>query len=120
MSSIERRVLESIPLLEALGNAKTLRNDNSSRFGKYITLQFGRSTASSPGGPRLLGAQTHTYLLEKVRVVKQQEGERNFHIFYQILAGAAGGCFSENGIELDGLLGAPLGSTVKPGLVTTF
>lgn len=72
MSKVERQVLDSIPVLEALGNAKTLRNENSSRFGKYIELQF-----CPPDGkaPRLVGAHTHTYLLEKVRVVQQQEGE---------------------------------------------
>ena len=71
MSVVERQVLDSIPVLEALGNAKTLRNENSSRFGKYIELQF-----CPPDGvaPRLVGAHTHTYLLEKVRVVQQQEG----------------------------------------------
>ena len=72
MSTVERQVLDSIPVLEALGNAKTLRNENSSRFGKYIELQF-----CPPEGvaPRLVGAHTHTYLLEKVRVVHQQQGE---------------------------------------------
>ncbi|CAE8610538.1 unnamed protein product, partial [Polarella glacialis] len=74
MSVIERRVLESVPLLEALGNAKTLRNDNSSRFGKYTELQF-------RGGSALRGA--NCYLLEKVRVIGVQPGERSFHIFYQ-------------------------------------
>lgn len=88
MSSCERRVLESIPLLEALGNAKTLRNDNSSRFGKYTELQFGRC-GKSECGPRLLGAKTHCYLLEKVRVVGSAMGERSFHIFYQMLAAAS-------------------------------
>ncbi|CAJ1444780.1 unnamed protein product [Effrenium voratum] len=84
MSTVERQVLDSIPVLEALGNAKTLRNENSSRFGKYIELQF-KAAASAP---RLVGAHTHTYLLEKVRVVHQQERERSFHIFYQLLAAA--------------------------------
>ena len=72
MSKVERQVLDSIPVLEALGNAKTLRNENSSRFGKYIELQF---CPPETGSPRLVGAHTHTYLLEKVRVVQQQEGE---------------------------------------------
>jgi len=89
MSAVERNVLHSIPLLEAFGNAKTPRNDNSSRFGKYIELQFGRAD-SGGGGPRLVGAQTHTYLLEKVRAIGVQKGERSFHIFYQVLAAAAG------------------------------
>lgn len=91
MSAVERQVLDSIPLMEALGNAKTLRNDNSSRFGKYIELQFRREVQQNGRGnmPRLVGAYTHTYLLEKVRVTTQQEGERSFHIFYQLLAAAA-------------------------------
>ncbi|CAK9000645.1 Myosin-6 (AtMYA2) [Durusdinium trenchii] len=93
MSVVERQVLDSIPVLEALGNAKTLRNENSSRFGKYIELQF-----CPPEGlaPRLIGAHTHTYLLEKVRVVHQQQGERSFHIFYQLLAAAK---TSSNSVE---------------------
>lgn len=90
MSKVERQVLDSIPVLEALGNAKTLRNENSSRFGKYIELQF---CPPETGAPRLVGAHTHTYLLEKVRVVQQQEGERSFHIFYQMMAAlSAGSC----------------------------
>merc|ERR1719420_932734 len=86
MSRIEQQVLESNPLLEAFGNARTLRNENSSRFGKYIELQFGSDFKGAP--PRLVGARIRTYLLEKVRVTDQQEGERAFHIFYQALAGA--------------------------------
>eukprot|EP00434_Breviolum_minutum_P032050 symbB.v1.2.028343.t1/scaffold2997.1/size65663/7 len=96
MSVVERQVLDSIPVLEALGNAKTLRNENSSRFGKYIELQF-----CPPDGvaPRLVGAHTHTYLLEKVRVVQQQEGERSFHIFYQMMAAlSSGSCEILSGI----------------------
>ncbi|GBG32956.1 Myosin-6 [Hondaea fermentalgiana] len=80
-SSVSQRVLEANPLMEAFGNAKTLRNDNSSRFGKLIELDFDRQSA------RLMGAAIDVYLLEKARVVHQQEGERNYHIFYEMNAG---------------------------------
>ncbi|EDL44354.1 myosin PfM-C, putative [Plasmodium vivax] len=90
-SLIECQILESNPLLEAFGNARTLRNDNSSRFGKYIELQF--SLDRKGGGQyytrgKLCGAKIRTYLLEKVRVCYQQEGERNYHIFYQLCRAA--------------------------------
>lgn len=92
LSLVERQVLGSNPLLEAFGNAQTLRNDNSSRFGKYIELQFAKPTqlGDDVPTPRMVGARIHTYLLEKVRVIRQQEGERGFHIFYQALSGANG------------------------------
>jgi len=80
--SIMDRVLQSNPILEAFGNAKTLRNDNSSRFGKFIELHFSKRG-------HLIGAVIRTYLLEQVRLVKQQAGERCFHVFYQIMAGSA-------------------------------
>lgn len=76
---IENRVLASNPIMEAIGNASTVRNDNSSRFGKYIQIFFDRH------GRKILGANMRTYLLEKSRVTKLQTGERNFHIFYQLL-----------------------------------
>lgn len=76
---IENRVLASNPIMEAIGNASTVRNDNSSRFGKYIKIFFERQSR------KILGANMQTYLLEKSRVTKQQDGERNFHIFYQLL-----------------------------------
>lgn len=78
--SVADRVLSSNPLLEALGNACTLRNDNSSRFGKFLEVQI-----DSFGG--MSGARIHVYLLEKSRVTAVAEGERSFHVFYQLLAG---------------------------------
>ncbi|XP_053703994.1 unconventional myosin-XIX [Synchiropus splendidus] len=78
---IERRVLDSNPIMEAFGNACTLRNNNSSRFGKYIQLQLDRCQL-------LVGASVQTYLLEKTRVAHQPGNERNFHIFYQMMKGA--------------------------------
>jgi myosin-5 len=80
-SRVEQQVLDSNPILESFGNARTIRNDNSSRFGKYIDIRF-----SSTG--RLTGARIDTYLLEKVRLIRQTEGERNFHVFYQLLEAA--------------------------------
>ncbi|CAJ1332307.1 unnamed protein product [Effrenium voratum] len=93
MSRVERQVLGSNPLLEAFGNAQTLRNDNSSRFGKYIELHFARPAqlGDDVPNPKLSGARIRTYLLEKVRVIRQSEGERSFHVFYQALAAAANG-----------------------------
>ena len=75
-NNIEVKVLKSNPFLEAFGNAKTLRNNNSSRFGKFLKIQY------LQGG--IVGATMEHYLLEKARVVKPLEGERNFHIFYQL------------------------------------
>lgn len=92
-SNVVKRVLDSNPLLEAFGNAKTARNDNSSRFGKYIQLQFDVEdpTTAAFGGKKipscvLAGSTCETYLLEKSRVVGHEESERGFHIFYQLLA----------------------------------
>ncbi|XP_054564952.1 unconventional myosin-XIX [Eptesicus fuscus] len=79
---IEQRILNSNPVMEAFGNACTLRNNNSSRFGKFIQLQMNRAH-------QMTGAAVQTYLLEKTRVACQASSERNFHIFYQICKGAS-------------------------------
>uniref|UniRef100_A0A8C4ERV0 Methyl-CpG binding domain protein 3b n=1 Tax=Dicentrarchus labrax TaxID=13489 RepID=A0A8C4ERV0_DICLA len=78
-TSVEERVLASNPIMESIGNAKTTRNDNSSRFGKYIEIGFGRKGD-------IIAANMRTYLLEKSRVVFQASAERNYHIFYQLCA----------------------------------
>uniref|UniRef100_A0A671VGU2 Myosin VC n=1 Tax=Sparus aurata TaxID=8175 RepID=A0A671VGU2_SPAAU len=74
---VEDKVLASNPITEAIGNAKTTRNDNSSRFGKYTEISFDKKY-------RIIGANMRTYLLEKSRVVFQADNERNYHIFYQL------------------------------------
>ncbi|XP_068190695.1 unconventional myosin-Vb isoform X2 [Antennarius striatus] len=81
-ANVEEKVLASSPIMEAIGNAKTTRNDNSSRFGKYIQIGFNRRY-------HIIGANMRTYLLEKSRVVFQAEDERNYHIFYQLCASAS-------------------------------
>jgi myosin-5 len=92
--SIERLVLLSNPILESFGNAKTLRNDNSSRFGKFIEINFLRSLEDNVF--RICGATIRTYLLEKVRLVRQSDGERNYHCFYELICG----CSEEKSQEL--------------------
>ncbi|KAK9398240.1 myh7 [Crotalus adamanteus] len=77
--TLEDQVIQANPALEAFGNAKTLRNDNSSRFGKFIRIHFGATG-------KLASADIETYLLEKSRVIFQLKSERNYHIYYQILS----------------------------------
>ncbi|XP_039445236.1 myosin heavy chain, muscle isoform X23 [Culex pipiens pallens] len=94
--SLEDQVVQTNPVLEAYGNAKTVRNDNSSRFGKFIRIHF-------TGSGKLGGADIETYLLEKARVISQQTLERSYHIFYQIMSGSVKGlkeiCFLSNNIH---------------------
>ncbi|ETL30030.1 hypothetical protein L916_16922 [Phytophthora nicotianae] len=99
-TTIEEQVLQSNPILEAFGNARTVRNDNSSRFGKFIELRFRDERR------RLAGARIRTYLLEKIRVIKQAPHERNFHIFYELLS-ADNNCVSKEQKQVLALSGGP-------------
>ena len=80
-SSVVDKIMSASPVLEAFGNARTLRNNNSSRFGKFLVVHFDERHA-------ILGCSNTSYLLERSRVVSQIKGERNFHVFYQLLLGA--------------------------------
>ena len=81
--SVEKRVMESNPVLEAFGNAKTLKNNNSSRFGKYLDVQFDQRGA-------MAGGALTEFLLEKARVTKVAQGERSYHVFYQVCTALKG------------------------------
>lgn len=82
MSETEKQILATNPIMEAFGNAKTTRNDNSSRFGKYIEIMFDKNID-------IIGAKIRTYLLERSRLVYQPATERNYHIFYQLCFGSS-------------------------------
>ncbi|KAF3183242.1 Myosin type-2 heavy chain 1 [Orbilia oligospora] len=92
MSKTEEEILATNPIMEAFGNAKTTRNDNSSRFGKYIEIMFDQQT-------NIIGAKTRIYLLERSRLVYQPPSERNYHIFYQLIAGSTEEERKEFGLE---------------------
>ena len=79
---VGKQVLDANPILESFGNAKTLLNDNSSRFGKFTKMLFDQEVGAPKDKRMLVGAEIETYLLEKSRIVRQNKGERNYHAFY--------------------------------------
>ena len=93
IAALEDRVLSSNPLLETFGNAQTLRNDNSSRFGKFIHIHFDTDQGA------ISGATISNYLLEKTRITTQVDGERNYHIFYQLLSSGDDELIKQLGLE---------------------
>ncbi|EDO16376.1 hypothetical protein Kpol_1051p25 [Vanderwaltozyma polyspora DSM 70294] len=82
--NFETKILQSNPILESFGNSQTVRNNNSSRFGKFIKINFSKDSSDVY---KIIGAQIDWYLLEKSRITNQSKAERNFHIFYELLAG---------------------------------
>lgn len=101
-NGIQSKILKASPILEAWGNAKTLRNNNSSRFGKFIEIWF-------DGSCTITGSSNTTYILEKSRVVFQEKDERNYHVFYQLLKGAAPSLLEE--LEIDTIAAQPESAT---------
>ena len=110
-------LLQSNDILEAFGNAKTNRNDNSSRFGKYMDINF-----DFKGDP--MGGHINNYLLEKSRVIHQQAGDNNFHSFYQLLKGAPEKMLNECNLTRDysqyRYLSANNNAVVLPSKVNKF
>jgi len=94
VNGLQERILQANPLMESFGNAKTVRNDNSSRFGKFIEIKFDKSSGS------MTSATIKTYLLEKSRIVSPGPGERNYHIFYQLCAAAQADSSLQSGLHL--------------------
>ncbi|XP_060520350.1 unconventional myosin IC-like [Cylas formicarius] len=111
IEKVKDKLLESNPVLEAFGNAKTNRNDNSSRFGKFMDVQF-----NFEGNP--IGGNILNYLLEKSRVISQSPGERNFHIFYQFLEGSSDERLQELALKKDVNSYYYLSNGVKPQTFT--